>query len=122
MTGVAMNLLAVATTADDVFKSMNTSMSEDVNPAHVLAVVAAVIGLIVLLSVFKRKADRGPKKADASHPSRLLRQLAREAGLNRREVRELKKLAAIGGVEHPLTLLLCPSVMQAAVEKRRAAR
>ena len=121
MLNAAFDLLAAAT-ADDVFKSMNTTMTEEVNPAHVLAVVAAVIGLIVLLSAFKRKADRGPKKAEASHPSRLLRQLAREAGLSRRDVRELKKLAVLQGVEHPLTLLLCPSLLQAAAEKRRAAK
>ena len=117
----AFNLLA-AVTADDVFKSMNTQMAEETNPAHVLAIVAAVVGLVVLLSAFKRRADRGPKKKDASHPNRLLRQLAREAGLSRREIRELKKLALLQGVENPLTLLLCPSLMQAAIVKRKASR
>lgn len=121
MLDTVFNLLAAAT-ADDVFKSMNTSMAEEVNPAHVLAVVAAVVGLIVLLSAFKRKADRGPKKGETGHPSRLLRQLAREAGLTRREVKELRKLAVLQGVENPLTLLLCPSLMQAAIAKRRAAK
>ncbi|MGC4031617.1 MAG: hypothetical protein QM754_07775 [Tepidisphaeraceae bacterium] len=129
MIGLMLNLLADATagtakpTPDDVFKSMNQSMSADINPAQVLAVVAAVVGLIVLVSTFKKRADKKtPKPAIVSQPNKLLRQVAKEAGLTRKEVRELKKLAALEGVTNPLTLLLCPSLMQAAIAKRQAGR
>lgn len=117
----ALTILA-APTPEEVFRSMNQTMSAEVNPAQVLAVIAAVVGLIVLISVFNGRSARPPQPKAVSSPSKLLRQLAREAGLTRREVRELKKLAQVQGVENPLTLLLCPSLMQAAITKRRSAR
>lgn len=114
-------LAAAQPTPDAVFKSMNQQMSEDVNPAQVLALIAAIVGLAVLVSVFKKRADRAPVRAtEVGSPSKLLRQLAKEAGLSRKELKELKKLAQVQGVENPMTLLLCPSLMQAAIAKRRA--
>ncbi|MDB5327544.1 MAG: hypothetical protein JWM57_3113 [Phycisphaerales bacterium] len=113
--------LLAATTSDDIFKSMGDTMSSDVNPAQVLAVIAAFVGLCVLVSVFKKRADRAPRNSnEVNSPTKLMRQLCKEAGLKRSEIRELKKLAALQGVENPLTLLLCPSLMQAAIAKRRA--
>lgn len=129
MVGSVLNLLAQVApaaakpTTEDVFKSMNQSMSADINPAQILAVVAAFVGLIVLVSTFKKRVDqKAPKAAVVNQPNKLLRQVAKEAGLSRREVRELKKLAALEGVTNPLTLLLCPSLMQAAIAKRQSAR
>lgn len=109
-----------ATSSDAIFKSMGDSMSADVNPAQVLAVIAGFVGLCVLISIFKKRADRAPRPGELNSPAKLLRELCREAGLKRSEIRELKKLAQLQGVENPLTLLLCPSLMQAAIDKRRA--
>jgi hypothetical protein len=114
------NLLAAAN-PDDIFKSMGDSMGAEVNPAQILAILASIVGLCVLISVFKKRADRAPRKSnELNNPSKLLRQVAKEAGLSRGEVKELKKLAQLQGVENPLTLLLCPSLMQAAIAKRKA--
>ncbi|HEX8322517.1 MAG TPA: hypothetical protein VF595_01270 [Tepidisphaeraceae bacterium] len=114
------SILATAPTSPDaIFKSMGDTMSADVNPAQVLAVIAAIVGLAVLISIFNRRAGRPPKPPETNSPSKLLRQLAREAGLTRRELKELRKLAALQGVDQPLTLLLCPSLMHAAIAKRK---
>lgn len=113
--------LLAAASPDDIFKSMGEKMNAEVNPAQILGVLAGIVGLFVLISVFKKRADRAPRgNAELNNPAKLLRQVAREAGLSRGEIRELKKLAQLQGVDNPLTLLLCPSLMQAAIAKRKA--
>ena len=116
--------LLAATTADDVFKSMGDSSASGggVAAGPVLAVIAVLVGLVILISMLNRRFGKGgPRPDTANSPSRLLKEVAREIGLRKKDVRELKKLAVLAGVDHPLTLLLCPSLMQAAIAKREAA-
>lgn len=119
--------LLAATTADDIFKSMGSGGAAagdgaGIQPGSVLLVVAAVVGLIVLISTLNRR-DAKPKRPETnSQPAKLLKDVAREMGLRRKDLRELKKLAAISGVDSPVTLLLCPSVMRSAMAKRDASQ
>ncbi len=116
-----MNILS-ATTADQVFKSMGESMSESVNPLHILGAVALLIGVLVLLSLLTHRRDPREKPKPVNNPARLIRELARQAGLRPRELKQLKQLALEQNIDNPLVLLLCPSVLKKAMEKRQAAR
>ena len=108
----------LATTSDDVFKSMGDTANSDINPMHVVSVIAALIAVIVLLSIFSRnrgKMAAAPKAVN--HAGRLTRELAKAMGLKRNELKRLKHLAERQEIVHPMVLLLCPSLLKAAAAK-----
>ncbi len=113
-----MNFLLNAT-AQDVFKSMGETLDAKVNPNHIILIVVGLIGVIVLLSLIGRRTQKDERPKVINNPSRLIRQLARQVGLKPKEVRQLKQLADQEGLDNPLVLLLCPSVLQEAMNKRQ---
>lgn len=115
-------LLLAATTADEVFKSMGDSLDSDINPWHVVAVIAGVILLVVTVVLFNRRSQQQAKPKANNNIAKLNRQLAKASGLKARELKQLKLLAEQENVQNPLVLLLCPSVLKAAAGKRQAAR
>ncbi|MGN6503947.1 MAG: hypothetical protein ACTHM6_00135 [Tepidisphaeraceae bacterium] len=107
----------LATTSDDVFKSMSDSANSQINPQQVISVVAALIAIVMLISIFGRRATKPKTAKVVNHQGRLTREMAKAMGLRRRELKRLKQLAEQQGVENPLALLLCPSVLKAAIAK-----
>jgi len=116
-----MNILANPS-ADQVFQSMSDSMSVAVNPLHVIGVIALLVGVVAALAFAARRRDPRQKPKAINNPARLLRDVARQAGLKPAELKQLKQLAAEQGISNPLVLLLCPSVLKKAVEARQTAR
>lgn len=116
-----MNFLSAAT-PEQVFKSVGESLDRSVNPSHLILIVVGLVGILVLISLFNRQSVKKDKPKPVHNPSRLTRQIARQVGLSKREMRQLKQLAEQENLDNPLVLLLCPSVLQAAMKKRQAAR
>ncbi|HEX8342040.1 MAG TPA: hypothetical protein VF624_14130 [Tepidisphaeraceae bacterium] len=115
--------LLAKTTTDEVFKSIGSSLDEKINPNHILLVVVGVIILVVLISLLGRESTTATPKGKPkplNNPRKLTRQVARQVGLSRRDLKRLNDLAAAAGVENPLALLLCPSALKAAAEKGAA--
>lgn len=114
-----MNFLATANaTAEDVFKSVGNTLDAKVNPNHIILIVIGLIGVVVLLSLIGRRTEKSDKPKIVNNPSKLMRQLARQVGLKPKELRQLKQLAEQEGLDNPLVLLLCPSLLQQAMKKR----
>lgn len=114
--------IIAATTADEVFKSMGESMSASVNPLHIVGALALLVGVLVLLSIVTKKRDPRAKPKPVNNPAKLLKEMAKQAGLRSRELKQLKILAEQQNIENPLVLLICPSVLKKAMERRTAAR
>jgi hypothetical protein len=111
------------TTTDEVFKSIGSSLDAKVNPNHILLGVVSVIILVVLISLLNRTASAAAPKGKPkplNNPAKLTRQIARQVGLSRRDLKRLTDLAAQAGVENPLALLLCPSALKAAAGKTKS--
>jgi hypothetical protein len=113
-------ILLAKTTAEDVFKSVGDSLDTRVNPNHLILIVVGLIMIVVVISLLNRRAapraDGKPKPLN--NPTKLTRQIARQMGLSRRDMKRLNELATQMGVENPLALLLCPSVLKQAATKR----
>lgn len=119
---MSLSLISIlgAATPDQVFKSMGQTLDESVNPNHILLIVAALVALIALIAVLNRRSSPKSNKPKVVHNSaKLLRQIARQVGLKPRELKQLKALAEQENVQNPLVLLLCPSVLQAAMKNRQ---
>jgi hypothetical protein len=106
-----------APTQDEVFKSIQNSENESVDGGKILAVLAAGVGLAIVLTLFSRRQKREAIPKPLNHQGKLLRELMKTAGLNSGEARQLKALAdemASNGepLDSSITLLLCPSLLK----------
>ena len=123
-------------TQEDVFRSISTNVSQPSNGGGaVLAVVAGVIGLLVLVAAISNRRSRPASPRVLLSHGKLLKEVMRSIPLRPAELKQLKLLAdtpggggADGGgggggdapLESPLTLLLCPSVLARAAKNPRA--
>ena len=112
-------------TQDEVFKSIQQSENETVDGGKVLAVLAAGVGLAIVLTLFSRRQKREAIPKPLNHQGKLMRELMKTAGLKSGEVRQIKALAdEIAAEGEPLdsaiTLLLCPSLLKKTPAKEAA--
>jgi hypothetical protein len=105
-----------APSQEDVFKSIQTNLSEPSDPSKLLGVILGGAGLILLLVILsqRRKREVAPKRLN--HPGKLMKEIARAVNLKPVDVRQLKALAEDQKVSSPITLLLCPSILARAVK------
>lgn len=115
-------LFAKTATPEEVFKSIGESLDAKINPNHIILIVIGLIMLVVLLKYFTRSVESKPPVKHVSNPGKLTRELVRHLGLKQKEVRQLRQLAEQEGLEYPLSLLLCPSVLRSAIKKRHQNR
>jgi hypothetical protein len=104
-------------TQEEVFRSIQNSENESVDGGKVLAVLAVGVGLAIVLTLFSRRQKREAAPKALNHQGKLMREMMKTAGLKANEIRQLKALAdeiTAGGetLDNPLTLMLCPSLLQ----------
>jgi hypothetical protein len=132
-----LNSRAFATpSASEVFKSIQQNVGgqteEDSASGKGLAIVlAGAAGLILLMLVGSKLRARRAAPQAVHHPGKLMREVLKAVPLKPKEVKQLKLLAEASrrlheaggeqpGVEHPLTLILCPSVLARTLKDRPA--
>jgi hypothetical protein len=117
----------------DVARSIQNGMgsNDSVSGKTMAAVAAGAVGVVLLAVVVNARQNRQsaggwtPTRAARSagsppkHSGKLVKELMRETGLTRGQVRQLEAANARladedRGVEHLATLLLCPSLLAAA--------
>jgi hypothetical protein len=125
-----------APSASEVFQSLQQNVggkAEDTagNGKGLAIVLAGAAGLImVMLAGSKLRARRAMPQA-VHHPGKLLKEVLKAVPLKPKEVKQLKLLADASrreqeagaseqGVESPLTLILCPSVLARTLKDRPA--
>jgi hypothetical protein len=113
-------------TQEEVFKSIGDTVNEPLDTSRVVAVVAAIGGVVVLLVVVGQWRKRDPKSRSLDHPGKLLKEVMRNVPLKGAELKQIKILSqevrprgADRRVDSPLTLLLCPSLLGEAAKQSR---
>jgi hypothetical protein len=127
---------------EEVFKSIQHSVgdSDPISGKTIIGAVAVIVGLVLVGVVVTRRQERqevvnggwgsagAPKTLPGAsrgtpgvvnNPAKLVRELMKEAGLTRAQVRQLESLndrlsADDRAVKNLATLLLCPSLIAAA--------
>ena len=114
---------AQATAQEDFLKSMSEGVGSGGGEQHsVLPIILAVAAVIMLLAWVGTRERKAARPKTVNHSRKLLKQIGREVGLAGVEIRQLKVLADVhertGGepLHSPLTLLLCPSLLQKPLE------
>jgi hypothetical protein len=129
-------------TQQDVFKSIqdNVNGADAISTKTLVGCGAVVVGLTIIFTKRQEREERtdvinggwgsaglprtvpagvGRKSGVVNSPSKLVRELMKEAGLTRAQVRQLESLnerlaADDRSVQHLATLLLCPSLISSA--------
>jgi beta-lactamase regulating signal transducer with metallopeptidase domain len=105
-----------------LFNSMRSSTVEKefdiATLVGVLAVIGGLIGVLVAVSAFRKREEKPRTLRNANKLNREL--MVKVAQLKRAEQKQLRILSEQEDIEHPVTLLICPSVLTKAAS--RAAR
>ena len=108
-----------APSQDDVLRSIGQNIDHQTGDASkLLALLAAAGGLAILLVVVSQRRKREVTHRALHHHGKLLKQVCRAIALKPRELRQIRQLAEDQNVTSPLTLLLCPSLLERAADAR----
>ncbi len=110
-------------TQEDVFKSLQSNEKESIDGRKLLAVLAAGAGVVIIILLINNRQQEKELPRTLNHPGKLLRELMKSAGLKNSQIRQLKALseelaAKDQPVENLVTLLLCPSLIKKARDRK----
>ena len=102
----------------DVLRSIGDDGTENVDTGKLLLVV---FGIVTVLIVIAMRSQRQQKKAAApkalNHQGKLVKEVVKHVNLKPAEIKQLKILSESKDLSSPLVLLLCPSLLTAAVKE-----
>lgn len=107
-------ILAQQSQQDLFVKSMSDNARSSVDGTVLFQVLVGAIVLILAAVATRRYVERrkNPPKVRFHNEHKLNRELARHIPLSPADMRKLEYHAARMGVKNPLTLLLCPSLLE----------
>jgi len=114
------------TRQEDVFRSISDNVSQSDSSGHGLfGVLAAAVGLVMLLVLFSQRSKREAMPKKLNHQGKLLKEIVKSVPLRPAEIKQLRLLAdasnATAGatpepIENPLVMILCPSLLTRTVQ------
>jgi hypothetical protein len=100
---------------EDVFRSINQNVGSTVDMRKYVPFFIAGLAGLILYVLYTQRRQRQIKPKLVNHSGKLMRRLAKSLHLRSIEMKQLKLLAQEQQLEHPLTLLLCPSILAKAM-------
>jgi hypothetical protein len=112
---------ALATpTQDEVFKSINQNVGSSVDLSKIVPYLMVAVALAIMLGLYNYHRKRRTTPRRLNNPGKLSREICRRINIRPAELRQLKLLAEEQEAEHPLTLILCPSLLGKAIRTPNA--
>lgn len=102
-------------TQEEVFQSINDNVRSTVDISKAVPYLLIAGGVAILVALFNHHKKRLTFPRKANNPAKLSREMCRAISLRSVELKQLKLLAQDQGVEFPLTLILCPSILGKAI-------
>ncbi len=112
---------ALAQSAQDQFlRSVSDNTRSSVDGLVVLQIAIGAVVLLLSAVAARRYYEhwKNPPKVTIKNGFKLQREMARTLSLSSKEMRKLEFHAGRLGVENPLTLLLCPSLLEHEMESK----
>ena len=109
-------VLPLATpTQEEVFQSINQNVGSTVDMSKAVPYLLVAVGTAILAGLYNYHRKRRANPGRLNSPAKLTREICRRISLRSAEIKQLKLLAEEQEVEHPLTLILCPSLLGKAI-------
>ncbi len=102
-------------TQEDVFRSVNQNLDKPVDMSKAVPFLLVVLGFLILVFLYHFHTQRKTSPRSLNHAGKLTREISRRLALRSVELKQLRILAQEQQLEHPLTLILCPSVLGKAI-------
>jgi hypothetical protein len=102
---------------EDVLRSAQQNMNEGPGAGRLIALLLGAIAIFVLLAVLQQQRKRSAIPKPVNHQGRLLKEVLPALPLKKAELKQLKRLADEQSYCSPLILVLCPSLLNGAVQK-----
>jgi hypothetical protein len=102
---------------DDITKSFNQNMDQEPDYSKMIPWLFGVAGIVATVMYFRQRQKRAAVPRALNHPGKLVKEVVKIAELDPLELKRLKALAAEYNCTSPLTLLLCPSLLNKADEE-----
>jgi hypothetical protein len=107
-------------TQDEVFRSINENVGSTVDFSKAVPYLLATVAVIIMVALYNNYRKRQTFPRQLNHAGKLTKELCRNINLRSAELKQLKLLAEEQELEHPLTLILCPSVLGKAIRSPSA--
>ncbi|HEX4053791.1 MAG TPA: hypothetical protein VHX86_05965 [Tepidisphaeraceae bacterium] len=104
-----------APTPEDVSRSLNQTLDQPVDMSKAVPYLLSALGFVILAILYHFHSQRKTTPRSLNHPGKLTREISRRIALRSVELKQLKILAQEQQLEHPLTLILCPSALGKAI-------
>jgi len=104
-------------TQDEVLRSISDNVGASIDGNKLLAVLCALAGTLILVAILNLRRNRQIAPKAMNHPAKLLKEVGRALHLKPEQLKKIKSLAQQKNVQ-PLTLLICPSLLAAAMKPR----
>jgi hypothetical protein len=101
-----------APTLKDISRSFDHNVSQKPDTGKMLIILLGAGGIIALLVVAAHWGQRQETPKTLNNPNRLIREIRRKIHLSNPQIKRLKVLADRRGCHSPLTVLLCPSLLE----------
>jgi hypothetical protein len=102
---------AAVPTNEDILRSFNENMDQVPDYSRLIPWLFAAAGIVVVLVYLQQRQKRQAVPRVLNHPGKLVREIIRGGGIDPLEMKRLAGLARELDCENPLTLLLCPSLL-----------
>jgi hypothetical protein len=98
-------------TQEDIVKSFNENMSQPPDYGKLLPWFFAFCGAVAVIVYFNQRQKRQAIPMALNHPKKLIKEMVKGADIDPAEMKKMTQLARELDCESPLTLMLCPSLM-----------
>jgi hypothetical protein len=110
--GVCSSPVMAGPTLRDISRSFDHSVSQKPDTGKIMLILLGAGVIIAILVVAAHWGQRQEKPKVLNNPGRLIREIRRKIHLSNPQIKRLKVLADHRGCSSPLTVLLCPSLLQ----------
>jgi Tfp pilus assembly protein PilX len=97
---------------EEFFQSMRGNAETQQGSSHLWVVLLLAIALAALVFAIHHYNNRNKRVVGLNNARALQREVARAAGLRRRELRVLTQQAKTAGIDHALVAAICPSITE----------
>jgi predicted restriction endonuclease len=102
--------LAVPTN-EDILRSFNENMDQAPDYSRLIPWVCILAGIVAVVIFFRQRQKRQAIPKALNHRGKLLKEMVRSIETDPAEMKRISGLARELDCENPLTLLLCPSLL-----------
>ena len=104
---------SLAVTDEDIVRSFNEHMVQEPDYTAFIPWLLGLAAVVIIVIYVRQRQKIAAVPKALNHPGKLVREMTKLADIDSAEMKKYKAIARQMQVESPLTLMLCPSLLNA---------